>query len=204
MQLREHNEDGDEPVTRTAAYDNPDMDPEDGDFEIGINGYKGYIVAPLLPNGDSVRFTIPRSEVDEYIETRDEISPPPQPPESVDRDPHVKTPDGWSGGKAIHTGGNIWCRQWKASLPLEHNITGDEDVDEFDIEVIYQLPTTDGVSIGLYSSEDSAWIGEIGHVVFDENLHDDEAQIKAINVIRQINEGDYAHQLADVITSAQD
>lgn len=163
-------------LTKTSGMmDEVPASPERGDFEIGTKDGKGYLKIPIFVNGEVMEFSISEEDIDTYRDRREQISPIPTPPESVEKESSVNTPDGWEGGNARHTGGGIWCRSWKK----QHN----EDVY---VVVRYQLPEQDGISVSLETTE-YEWIGEIHTTVFDDFRHDTELQEEAESIMTKIN-----------------
>jgi hypothetical protein len=178
----------DEPMTKTSGFLEDELDLERGDFEIGLCGDKGYLKIPLLPNGDPVRFTVPKEEVEAYVEKRDEQNPPPQLPDGIDRDPVVDAPEHWESGEATHTGGGIYCRIWR------------REYKDHLIEVIYNVPDPTGISIGL-NTLNYGWIGEITQFIFDDSpLPDKQAQQKAIPLMKQVNNGDHDDTIEELLS----
>lgn len=173
-------------ITRTSGFIEDDIEPERGDFEIGYEGGEGYIKLPVLRNGEITKFSIPREEVEEYIERRDELYPTPSLPDGISREAKVEAPEGWEKGKAVNTGGGIYCRIWEKPTDFGH------------IEVIYQVPKQDGISIGLYN-EDKEWIGEADTVFIGEQKHDTVLQPKAVTIMKELNEGQYEEDIRDVL-----
>lgn len=75
--------------------------------------------------------------------------------EPIDESP-VETPDGWTGGRVVNTGGGIYCRIWrKGDLEVIYNLsnrgvglqrveTDDQDITS-DVELVLSLsPDSDG------------------------------------------------------------
>ena len=115
----------DEYTLQTSGFieDNPKT-PEKGDFEIGIRDGQGYIKLPAFPNGDIMEFPTTTEAVGQFAAERERRHPTPTLPDSVDRQPQVEAPVGWTAGAAIHTGGGIFCRRWETQR------------DEYTIELI--------------------------------------------------------------------
>ena len=75
--------------------------------------------------------------------------------EPLDESP-VDTPDGWSGGSVVHTGGGIYCRIWTTKTDTQCD-TGDPDPDVY-YEAVYGREF-DGATIEVYeyNDEDDLW-----------------------------------------------
>lgn len=75
--------------------------------------------------------------------------------EPLDESP-VDTPDGWSGGGVLRTGGGIYCRIWTTKTEAQR------DTDDPDPDVYYKASygrECDGATIDVYeyNEEDGLW-----------------------------------------------
>lgn len=186
---------GDQLVTMTSGMEAGNT-PEKGDFEIGLtdNG-EGYLKLPIYANGDVERFTVPTEEVEAYRDRRNEITPIPSLPDGINREPSVEVIGDWGPGTAVNTGGGIYCRIWEdkvsiGSIEREHTI-----------QVIYQLPTSDGVEIDVYAGD--TFIGAAHTSVFDEHKADEPLQQEAKLLIEQLEKGEFDNEILDIINRYQ-
>jgi len=180
-------------VTQTSGFDTvAETDPEKGDFEIGFEDGEGYIKLPVHITGEVEKFTIPANEVKQYRQRRNEINPTPSLPDGIEREADFTAPGDFQGGKALNTGGGIFCRIWKKELR-----------DGYKLEVIYELPQKDGIEIYL-TDEEGAYLGEIHLKVFDGFRHDSILQPKARELMVKVEKGVFEEEIEEKIKSAND
>lgn len=170
-------------ATQTSGFHMEENTPERGDFEIGLEEGEGYIRIPIFMDGEVVKFSIPRQEVEWYMERREEKYPSPKVPDGFRND--LPSPEGWSGGSAEHTGGGIWCRIWRKEIEGGH------------LEVIYGIPSCDGVSINVYAPE-WEWCGEIETNQTSENS-DEAAHEQAIEFMKAADDGAFDEDIAEIM-----
>lgn len=171
--------------------------PERGDFEIGFkeNG-NGYLKLPIYVDGEVEQFTIPKEEVEAYRQRRNNLTPIPSLPDGVDREPEVKVDGDWGPGESVNTGGGIFCRIWSKEIWIE-NIEH-----EYEVGVVYQLPTTDGITIDVFT-EDGSFIGTGHRLIFDNQRPDAELQQEAKQLIKRLEDGELDGDIKEVIRNYQ-
>lgn len=170
-------------ITKTSGFDNEtNIAPIRGDFEIGVKDGTGYIKLPVGHDGEISEFPTTVEAVEQYMIDREQRHPTPTLPDDIDKNPTVETPPTWERGTAVHTGGGIYNRIWAKELEQGY------------LEVGYKLPTTDGVSAGLYN-DDGEWLGDVTHTSINEATPDKEAQEKALELMKEIDTGDYDNKI---------
>jgi len=181
-------------ITKTSGMSKDSASsPERGDFEIGFEDGEGYIKLPVYTNtNDSIeKFTIPAEEVEAYRERRNKLNPHPTVPDGVEREPNFEAPGNFEGGKAVNTGGGVFCRIWTQ-----------EFVDNIVVEVIYQLPEQDGIGVNI-SNEKGEFFGEAHVKTFDEFKHDTKIQPHAKELMEQINNGKFDDEIEETIKNSR-
>lgn len=94
--------------------------------------------------------------------------------------PHeaVKVPDGWEGGKVVHTGGGFWCRKWTKPYFDGH------------IEVIYNITEMGGVMAQAFDS-DGFHTTEIDGRSLSSDADEHDALAIAYELMQYIDDGEY-------------
>lgn len=99
----------------------------------------------------------------------------------------VEVPEGWNGGLAENTGGNIICRIWRTFTPGEKG-------DEVEYEVIYDVSENKGIGLDALQWDEELEGYITKHLVTVESVDvlDDELMAEtAQEMMEKFNEGEY-------------
>lgn len=162
-------------ITQTSGFHLDEAELERGDYEIGVENGVGYIKLPVFADGEVMEFSIPKDEVEQYVERREEKCPTPSVPDGFSE--KLSSPRDWEGGNTEHTGGGIYCRIWR------------KETSNYELEVIYGVPDPDGVGLNLYG-DDGSWTCEVDLAKVPERT-DDKAAQAANQLMRAVDEGAY-------------
>lgn len=105
---------------------------------------------------------------------------PPSLPDGVERE--CDAPDGWRGGRAEHTGGNIWCRTFRKDRP------------SVVVEVQYEVADYNGVGLNVRGKGDADFLDPIDVRAVDE-LTEEDALSVAQEIMAEVDAGDWDDEI---------
>ena len=159
--------------------------------DIGVENGEGYIEIPVKFQDEPYRFTVDKEQIEAFVAAQSQNAPPaPTPPAEV---PEVvdNQPEGWSKGRVRHTGGGIFCREWRK----EREVNGET----VEFVVGYDVSMRTGIGVNCWVPDDDKEV-KFGGALHNHHIDDDGVSTETIvaharDLMQSVDEGSYDDEI---------